>query len=202
MHRSPLQKPCQLSPGFPAPRLKNGAFSLIEVTLAIGIIAFAFVALFSLLPIGLQTMRQSIDTASQAWIMQGLNSMVQTTEWEKIYPVSADGITGDVYFYDEEARLTDTEKAPSSDTAIKARRLYAVRLFITPLKQPGTTDSITRDGKNPVLVQVIAAMARMPDPNVVPEALKSLTVTSVSDLERGSNIRVGSFVATQMNAAR
>ena len=202
MHRSPLQKPCQLSTGFPGPRSKNGAFSLIEVTLAIGIIAFAFVALFSLLPIGLQTMRQSIDTASEAWIMQSLNSMVQTTEWEKIYPVSSDGITGDTYFFDEEARLTDTEKNPSADAAVKVRRLYAVRLFITPLQQPGTSDSITRDGKNPVLVKVIAAMARMPDSNAVPDALKSLTITTVSDLGRSSNIRVSSFVATQMNAAR
>ena len=128
--------------------------------------------------------------------------MVQTTEWEKIYPAGFGGITDNTYYFDEEARLTDTERNESAETAVKARRLYAVRLFVVPLKQPGTSDSITRDGKNPVLVQVIAAMARMPDPAKTPEALTNLTATNVSDLGRNSGIRVASFVATQMNAAR
>ena len=42
----------------------NAGFSLIEVTLAIGIIAFAFVALFGLLPTGMQTFRASVDTTN------------------------------------------------------------------------------------------------------------------------------------------
>ena len=130
-------------------------------------------------------MRQSIDTASQAWIMAGFELMANVLNGKISYPVSADGLLGSFHFYDEEARAYRHGEAPSCNTAMTSP-FYAVWLFITPLKQLGMTDSITRDGKNPVLVQVIAAMARMPDPNVVPEALKSLTVTSVSDLERGS----------------
>lgn len=51
---------------------KAGAFSLIEVTLAIGIIAFALVALIALLPIGLMANR---NAAEQARAMQTLNAL-------------------------------------------------------------------------------------------------------------------------------
>ena len=53
--------------------------------MAIAIIAVAFVALFALLPVGLNGFRASMDTANETWIMQGVNSMIQTTEWEQIW---------------------------------------------------------------------------------------------------------------------
>ena len=202
MHRLPLQKSAECAIRPPRTQHSNAAFSLVEVTLAIGIIAFAFVALFSLLPIGLQRLRDSIDTASEAWIMQGLNSMVQTTEWEKIYPGGANGITSDTYYFDEEARLTDTEKNQSNDPNVQARRLYAVRLFVVPLKQPGTGDLITRDGKNAVLVKVVAVMARMIDSSKTPDNLKNLAETDLENLGRNSTLHVNSFVAAQLNANR
>ena len=202
MHHPALQPADEFALRPPRGLHPTAAFSLVEVTLAIGIIAFAFVALFSLLPIGLQRLRDSIDTASEAWIMQGLNSMVQTTEWEKVYPGGANGITGDTYYFDEEARLTDTENNQSSADLVRSRRLYAVRLFVVPLKQPGTTELITRDGTNPVLVQVIAVMARMIDSAKTPDQLKSLVEADLAKLGRNSNLRVSSFVATQLNANR
>ena len=202
MHRPPLQNTAESPIRAHRGQHSTAAFSLVEVTLAIGIIAFAFVALFSLLPIGLQRLRDSIDTASEAWIMQGLNSMVQTTEWEKIYPGGANGITGDTYYFDEEARLTDTEKNESNDPNVQARRLYAVRLFVVPLKQPGTADLITRDGKNAVLVKVTAVMGRMIDPSKTPDNLKNLSETDLVNLGRSSTLRVNSFVAAQLNANR
>ena len=52
------------------PNRSNSGFSLVEVSLAIGIIAFAFVALFSLMPTGLTTFRSAIDTSNETWIMQ------------------------------------------------------------------------------------------------------------------------------------
>ena len=202
MHQLALPHAAQFAMPSARKQRSNAAFSLVEVTLAIGIIAFAFVALFSMLPIGLQRFRDSVDTASETWIMQSLNSMVQTTEWEKVYPASAEGITGDTYYFDEEARLTDTEKKESTDARVKSRRLYAVRLFVVPLKQPGTPDAITRDGKNPVLVQVIAVMARMIDSSKTPDSLKTLQETDLVKLDRNSNLRASSFVAAQLNANR
>jgi uncharacterized protein (TIGR02598 family) len=43
---------------FPGHRRKKGAFSLVEVTIALGIVAFAVVVLFALLPTGVSTVQQ------------------------------------------------------------------------------------------------------------------------------------------------
>jgi uncharacterized protein (TIGR02598 family) len=45
-------------------------FSIIELALALGIISFAFVGLLGLLPAGMNTFRQSIDTAVSFQISQ------------------------------------------------------------------------------------------------------------------------------------
>ena len=79
MHRTPP----------PEPRLRsrhNGqsGFSLVEISVAIAIIAFAFVALFGLLPIGMQVSRTSIDMSNENWIVQDLHSMVEVTDWKKV----------------------------------------------------------------------------------------------------------------------
>ena len=68
------------APQFSQNRNHSG-FSLVEVALAIGIIAFAFVSLFALMPTGLNTFRAAIDTSNETWIMQGMNSMIQTTDF-------------------------------------------------------------------------------------------------------------------------
>ncbi|MDB6149060.1 MAG: hypothetical protein JWQ44_508, partial [Chthoniobacter sp.] len=85
----------------------DGAFSLVEVTLALGIVAFAFVALFGLLPVGMTVFRQSIDSANETWIMQDFNSMVQVTDWKRVKDLSHEK-SREVYYFDEEGRRTDT----------------------------------------------------------------------------------------------
>jgi type II secretory pathway pseudopilin PulG len=53
------------------------AFSLIEVTLALGIISFALVAVMGLLPTGLSTQRHAVN---QSFGVQGLNDVVQALQ--------------------------------------------------------------------------------------------------------------------------
>src|SRR6185295_6081291 len=98
-------------------------FSLVEVAMAIGIVAFAFVALFSLIPTGLTTFRSSIDTGNETWIMENMNSMIQTTDFSKVpdlafkaentIKTTSDYKEGQIYYYDEEGKPTDTELKPS-----------------------------------------------------------------------------------------
>jgi type II secretory pathway pseudopilin PulG len=52
-------------------------FSLIEVTLAIGIIAFALLAVLALLPVGLKTNRESTDQARATQIMNAIAVSIQ-----------------------------------------------------------------------------------------------------------------------------
>ncbi|MEO8353112.1 MAG: Verru_Chthon cassette protein B [Chthoniobacteraceae bacterium] len=189
----------------PAGNSTTGGFSLVEVAMAIGIVSFAFVALFALMPTGLQTFRESIDTQSETWIAESLNSMVQTSEWEKVYNPSGDGLTDDIYYFDEEARLTDTKKNASSDPDVVRRRLYAVRLFSVPLERSmatGGTEIFTRNETAPVAVKVIAVIARLEDAKSM-EELNSMTDQGVTgNLGKDSHVRIVAFVATQMNADR
>lgn len=96
------------------------AFSLIEVTLALGIISFALVAVMALLPTGLNTQRQAVD---QSFGVQGLNDVVQilqgiyvstngTTKFPaplESLPVAA-GITNLTLY--EDGSLTNTSSPP------------------------------------------------------------------------------------------
>ncbi len=59
-------------------RRNRRAFSLIEVTLAMGILAFAIIPLFGLLTIGLNTNRTNIDRSIKAQIVSWTQADVRT----------------------------------------------------------------------------------------------------------------------------
>jgi uncharacterized protein (TIGR02598 family) len=59
-------------------------FSLIEVTIALGIFAFALIALFGLLPTGLTTFRSSIDRSVASQIAQNIISEARQTEFSSL----------------------------------------------------------------------------------------------------------------------
>lgn len=52
--------------------LASGAFSLIEVTIALGILAFALVGIMGLMPVGLRTMGDAIDDGTSSLIARRL----------------------------------------------------------------------------------------------------------------------------------
>ncbi len=76
---------------FRAPR----AFSLVEITLALGIISFAFVAIFGMLPVALGTARDSIDRTRGAQIVQRLFAETQQTPFDQL-----GGLVGSVFWFD------------------------------------------------------------------------------------------------------
>jgi uncharacterized protein (TIGR02598 family) len=64
--------------------LRRAGFSLVEVTLAIGVVAFAFVALFALLPGGMTTFRRTIELGVCSQIAQQVISDLQQTEFARL----------------------------------------------------------------------------------------------------------------------
>lgn len=52
-------------------------FSLVEVTLAIGIISFALLAVVALLPVGLKSVKNSSEQAAGAAVLQGLSEALR-----------------------------------------------------------------------------------------------------------------------------
>lgn len=59
-------------------KLNVQAFSLVEVTLALGITAFCMISLFGLLPVGLNTNRNSIEQTSAASIANTVVADIRT----------------------------------------------------------------------------------------------------------------------------
>src|SRR5436309_1710363 len=57
---------------------KPGAFSLIEVTLSIGIIAFALLAVVALLPVGIGSIRTAADQQRATQVMNGIAIAIQS----------------------------------------------------------------------------------------------------------------------------
>lgn len=54
-------------------------FSLVEVTLAIGVIAFALLAIFSLIPVGLNSARAAIDATHTSLILEDVQNRIQSS---------------------------------------------------------------------------------------------------------------------------
>jgi uncharacterized protein (TIGR02598 family) len=111
----------------PPARFRQAGFSLVEISLAIGIIAFAFVGLIGLLPVGLTTFRDAIDTSNEARIVQSFTSKLLATEFSKVPDLSFEK-SKEIYYYDEEGMPVDTatDEIPSR----KNDRLYECKVFI------------------------------------------------------------------------
>lgn len=67
---------------FRSASLRARAFSLVEVVLAVGVVAFAFVAIMGLLPAGMTQFRQAIDTSVCAQIAQRVIMEAQQTDFD------------------------------------------------------------------------------------------------------------------------
>ena len=65
-------------------RTRRSAFSLIEVVLAIGIIAFAFVSIVGLVPVGLATLNRAIDSTVTSQIVQQLVTEAQQMSYTNL----------------------------------------------------------------------------------------------------------------------
>ncbi|XHR31170.1 MAG: Verru_Chthon cassette protein B [Chthoniobacteraceae bacterium] len=65
------------------PRGKRG-FTLIEITLALGIVSFAFIGLLGLLPAGLQTFRSAVDTSVRSQIIQRICSDAMQADFDTL----------------------------------------------------------------------------------------------------------------------
>lgn len=126
-----------LSESRPASMRHFGArrgFSLVEVVLAIGVVAFAFVAIFSLLPVGMGVFREAMDTSVSAQIVQRIVSDSQQTNFDNLVDPTKSGGTasGDWfvlplrYFDDQGSEVKVTGASPSATQ--KEMIVYHVRI--------------------------------------------------------------------------
>jgi uncharacterized protein (TIGR02598 family) len=84
-------------------------FSLVEVTIAMGIISFALIALFGLLPTGLKTFRNSIDRSVSSQIAQGIISEARQTDFANLTTLQT-AAGSPLRFTEEGDKTTDASK--------------------------------------------------------------------------------------------
>jgi uncharacterized protein (TIGR02598 family) len=154
------------------PALAQKGFSLVEVVLAVGVIAFAFVAILGLIPAGLTQFRQAIDTSVCSQISQRVIMDAQQTEFNTLIdaadPQSQQaGVTfrapkftnPQLRYFDEQGNEVPVSDAAKSDSntltaAEKLLVIYHVNTRIRPMTAlPGVSVNDARDVAT-VLVEV------------------------------------------------
>ena len=129
--------------GSPQIHRKRSGFSLIEVTLAIAIVAFAFIALKGLLPAGMSVFNQTMDATNEMRISSDITSILQSTEYSKI-PTNPEIINNN-YYFDVDGSLVDTDMDPAPGRV--EERIYVARIFVDKQNIPaaGINDFYDRD---------------------------------------------------------
>lgn len=82
-------------------------FSLVEVALAMGIISFAFVTVFGLLPVGLDVSRRAIDTTVAGQITQQMINQAQQTDFSGLPNLAAASVASPLVFDDQGSKAAD-----------------------------------------------------------------------------------------------
>lgn len=122
----------------PAPWRKSlrRGFSLVEVVLAIGVVAFAFVGIFALLPVGLGVFREAIDTSVSSQIVQRVVSDAQVADFETLTnPSTSSGgsSSGDYFvlplrYFDDQGTEVVSTSGNSLTSAQQLQVVYYVRV--------------------------------------------------------------------------
>jgi uncharacterized protein (TIGR02598 family) len=98
-------------------------FSLIEVTLAIAIVAFAFISLIGLLPAGMSVFNQTLDDTNEMRISGVLSSMIQATDYDNLTNEFAD----EVYYFDVDGGALDTKDRQVA--TYREQRIYSAKVI-------------------------------------------------------------------------
>ena len=126
---------------------RAGAFSLVETTLAIGVVAFALVAMLGLMPVGLLSFREAMDASTSSRIVQRVSAELrQGTNVSAQQPL---------LYFDEQG---DETTASASDGK---RALY----FVNTLVQPATS---LPGGEASSLTTVTVEIVKNPTSEAVP----------------------------------
>ncbi|MDQ3622363.1 MAG: Verru_Chthon cassette protein B [Verrucomicrobiota bacterium] len=112
-----------------APLRKRG-FSLVEVVLAVGVVAFGVVAIFALIPAGLGVFRQAMDTSVGSQIVQRIASDAAQADFDLLVPPGGAGefFVLPVRYFDDQGSEVNVAEGSAPSAAEKGRIVYSVRV--------------------------------------------------------------------------
>ena len=98
--------------------------------------------------------------------------------------------------------MTDTEKNPSLDLAVKLKRLYAVKLVIDDFYRPNSSNA---QGDVDTLLntwRVMAVFAPAGNPPAMTEFGAIVTTENVNNLKANSPVKVRTFLVARMDSQK
>ena len=100
---------------------RTEGFTLVEVALALGIVGFAFTAVFGLIPIGLGTARKAAETSVCSQIVQRVVGDLKQTDFS--------ALTSGTESFDDQANLLASTSTPG--------KIYDVQVQVYSVSLPG-----------------------------------------------------------------
>ncbi|EDY20459.1 hypothetical protein CfE428DRAFT_1656 [Chthoniobacter flavus Ellin428] len=157
-----------------SPVSSSSAFTLVEVTLALGIIVFGLLTAVGLLPLGLDSLRASGADTAGARIVEEINSRLEGSDWDQTHNLA--DFDGQIYYYDNQGNEipSDTVETvmtaqlsvpsngaslPSSDATSLNQYLRAVQVKLTSLPA-GIPDRFTNQAKYKLVTLLAARISR------------------------------------------
>lgn len=98
------------------------AFSLVEVALALGIMAFAIAGIVGLIPFGLTSFRQAMNNTAESAIVQGLTNEILLTDFSNLKTMA--NSQGKAYYFDADGDPVQTAAAALYTAQIRFTDLH------------------------------------------------------------------------------
>lgn len=176
-------------PGPPHPyvsslaRTRTGGFSLVEVALALSIVAVALVSLIALMPSGAHSFRRALNTTICTQIAERIISDARNSDFSQlinetdllsksVLPMASDRpytFRLDTKYFDDQGREIIIETGSEPTPAQKARVTYQAntRIMLSPIlpQKKVMTGSTVR---SPGIAQMTIQIVEIPDMRVIP----------------------------------
>ena len=117
------------------------AFSLVEVSLALAIVAIAFTVMIAMLPVGLRQSRAATDTTNEARILTAMTATLNSTEYLKL-----DDTKDLVYYFDADGGYLESTSsgsgggASASASKYEKERVYQAKFVFSGQPTPGSSE--------------------------------------------------------------
>lgn len=136
---------------------RQRGFSLVEISAALGIVSFAFVALLGLMATGVGQFRDAMDTTITAQIASRMISDAQQAEFSELVGSQEFAEETAIRYFDEQGN----EIVPSEESLSSAEQLRAVYRVGTRVRPQAELPRASFSG-TPQLAQVTVQVAHLP----------------------------------------
>ncbi len=124
------------------PTKPRRAFTLVETTIAMGIVAFAMVPILGLVPMGLGVFRNAISFTAEAQIVQALSNEILLTEYSLVTNKYA---STNLSYYSDEGDLLSSASDPAA--------LYTAKVALCDVSAPADA-SVTAAGSKCAIIEI------------------------------------------------